>query len=310
MKKLIVLIFSLALITSCQNEPLDGDFAGVDIPTNPGNPGGETGSSDLTLSSYQFNLDTTTPIFGDFTVDTDFVMNTNNKVATLDINSIFFGASIVGYGTITRDGSGNITTLKSFEGTSQVNQTNIIYNGSNISTIEYDDFEDDTEDYSYSFVTNGNIISRTASQNNITTEYTFNNANQLTKKESFENGIVIQTEVLTYNTAGNCTTVVTTGNFNDNNTTYGFDTFTNPLKASFSDQFLFSILEDDYSSEAGPTIVQFHSTNNWNSITTADGQVTFAMNYNASNRIISRIGTYDLEDDVVINQEELFNYLN
>ena len=309
MKKVFLLVFTLALFTGCQNEPLDDGFAGLDNPTGPENPGGSTNSDDLKLSSYKFNVDTTIPILGDFTLNTNFVMNTDNRVATLDVNSLLLGTAVVGSGTITRDGSGKVITFKSFEGTTQQNQTNITYNGNDISSIEYDDLEDDTEDYTYTFTTTGNVTTRTSSASSKSVEYTFNSDNQLTKKESTEAGSILQTELLTYDAAGNCTNVVTTGE-NNNTTTYGFDAFTNPLKEAFSDQFHYSIFEADYDDEAGPNIVQFFGTNNWSSITTADGQVTFAMSYNASNRIISRIGNYDLGDGVAINQEELFNYVN
>jgi len=304
---------SLSILTGCENESIDSDFTGLDNPSNPTDPSDPTdpgsNESDLTMSSYQYNIDTATPLFGNIIVNTDFIMNTNNTVENLDINSILFGATIVGNGTITRDTSGKITAFKSFEGNTQANQTDITYNGNTISSISYDDFEDDNEDYTYSFTTSGNIIVRTSSVSNVSVEYTFNTQNQLVKKESTENGVTLQTEILTYDAIGNCTTVDTTGE-NPNNTTYGFDAFTNPLKTTFSDQFYYSILEADYDAEAGPNIVQFYSTNNWNSITTAQGQVTFSMTYNTANRISSRTGAYDLGDGVVINQQETYNYVN
>ena len=318
MKKVILLLLSISLFTACENEPIDSALFGTENPTGGGQTGGGgtgggTGgggseSNDLTLSSYSFNTETEAPIIGNTIVDTDFVMG-NNKVVTLNINSVFFGTNVTGSGTLERDGSGRLSALKAFQSGMQVSETTISYTGNDISTIVYDDFEDDTEDYTYTFTTNGNVISRTSSVSDITVEYTFNGSNQLTKKESMDSGSILQTELLTYDANGNCTNVNTTGE-NENATTYGFDSFTTPLKEAFSDQFLFNILEASYSTEAGSSIVQFFSTNNWNSITTSEGTLDFNMQYNSANRIESRIGSYILEEGVTIDQEELYNYVN
>ena len=316
MKKVLVILVSLTLFTACENEPLEGDFAGVDNPNNGGgnngggnNGGGNGNSNDLTLSTYSFDVNTTVPLFGQVVVNTDFAFNSDNKVTSLDTESILFGASISGNGTLTRDSSGNIITIKSFDVTTQQNQTDITYSGSMITQIVYDDFLDDSEDYTYTYSTTGSEITRTVLNSDISTVYTFDASNRITKKESFDNGTSLQIENLTYDANGNCTTVITTGE-NPNNTTYGFDSFTNPLKDGFSDQYWLTLLNDDYDAEAGPIVVQFHSTNNWSSITTAQGTVSFLMQYNAVNRINSRNGNYDLGDGVTVTQSETFNYTN
>ncbi|MEL0645333.1 hypothetical protein V6251_13145 [Olleya sp. Ti.3.14] len=307
MKKIIILLVTLGFITSCQNEPLEG-FAADDTITGDPDPTEGTGSDDLQLSSYTWDVDTEVPFLGPITINTDFTFNDNNKVSDLDVETVAFGFPIVASGTLTRDASGKIITVKNFEGSTQINQTNISYSSDNISQIAYDDFEDDTEDYTYNFTTSGNTITKTQAGNPVETQYKKDASGRLIEKISFEDGFSIQQEILTYNANGNCISVISSGE-NDNNTTYGYDNFTNPLKAGFSDQYWLSILDDDYTEEAGPIIVQFHSTNNWNSVTAEGNTVTFMMTYNTSNRITSRTGVFSL-DGISLVQEENFNYTN
>ncbi|WP_397364848.1 hypothetical protein [Olleya sp. R77988] len=311
MKKLFLIVLSLSLFTACENEPLEGEFLGVDGGTGTGGTGGTGGgssSNDLQLSSYTFDVDTEIPFLGPITINTDFTFNTDNKVSDLDVDTVFFGQTIAATGTIQRDSNGKIISSKNFEGTTQINQTNISYSGDNITEIMFDDFQDDAEDYTYTFTTSGNEITKTEAGNPTTTVYTTDTSGRLIQKESFEAGLSIQLENLTYDANGNCTTVISSGE-NDNNTTYGFDSFTNPLKDGFSDQYWLTILDDDYDAEAGPAIVQFHSTNNWNSVTADGSTVTFMITYNASDRITTRNGTFSL-DGVDLVQEETFNYVN
>ncbi|RAJ15177.1 hypothetical protein [Olleya aquimaris] len=310
MKKLLIAVLSLSVFTACENEPLEGFFPGTDGITNPGdgNPGGD-GTNPLQLDNYTFDVDTEIPFLGPITINTDFIFNANNKVSSLDVETIAFGIPIMATGTITRDGNGKIIGAKNFEGTTQINQTDVFYSsGNTISQIVYDDFEDDAEDYVYDFTSSGNTITKTEAGNPISTVYTTDASGRLIKKESFEAGASIQVENLTYDANGNCVTVVSSGQ-NNNNTTYGFDGLTNPLKDGFSDQYWLTILDDDYDSEAGPAIVQFHSTNNWSSVSADGSTVTFMMTYDADNRIVSRNGTFSL-DGVDLVQEETFNYVN
>lgn len=310
MKKIIALVFTLALITGCENEPLDTGFTEIDNTTDPTDPGEGTDSSDLTLSTYIYDVTTTLPIFGETILNTDFTMNTDNKVATQDTEVVVFGATILANATITRDASGNITTIKNFADGAQSNQTDITYSGSNISAIVFDDFEDDTEDYSYTYTTSGTEISRTQVGSTETVTYTFNSNNKLIKKEYFDGGSSQQIETLTYDVVGNCTQSEITGGFDNGITTYGFDNKTNPLKIAFSDQYLFGVLDDDADAQAASNIVLFNSANNWNSITTSDGTSAFTIEYNAANRITNRDGSFDLGDGVTVTQSEVFNYVN
>lgn len=308
MKNLLVLLVSLSLFTACQNEPLEGFTFEPNSGTDPGTDPG-TESSDLQLSSYTFDLDTEVPFLGPIIINSDFIFNTNNKVSTLNVETVAFGFPIVANGTLTRDSSGKITMVKNFEGTTQINQTDISYSSNNnISQIIFDDFLDDTEDYTYNFTTSGNTITKTEAGNPIETQYKSDASGRLIEKSSYENGISIQQEFLTYDANGNCTSVISSGE-NDNNTTYGYDNFTNPLKEGFSDQYWLTILDDEYDAEAGPALVQFHSTNNWNSVSADGSTVTFMMSYNSANRITSRNGTFSL-DGINLVQEETFNYAN
>ena len=308
MKKIIILLVTLSFLTSCQNEPLEG-FTFDDTTTGEPDPTDGSDSNDLQLSNYTWDVDTEVPFLGPITINTDFTFNTNNKVSDLDVETVAFGFPIVANGTLTRDASGNIITVKNFEGSTQINQTNISYStDNNVTQIAYDDFEDDTEDYTYNFTTSGNVTTKTQAGNPVETQYKTDASGRLIEKISFEDGISIQQEFLTYDDNGNCISVLSSGE-NNNSTTYGYDNFINPLKNGFSDQYWLAILDDDYTEEAGPTIVQFHSTNNWNSVTADGNTVTFMMTYNTANRITSRTGVFSL-DGISLVQEETFNYTN
>lgn len=309
MKKLAILLVSLSLFTGCNNEPLEGDFSGITgTGTGTGTGGAGTGSTDLSLASYSFDLNSTVPFLGEFIVNTDFIINTNNNISSIDLESVLFGTTFTALGTVTRNNSGQVITIKNFDGSNQTNQTNITYTANVISQIEFDDFLDDTEDYVYNFTNGANSITRTTVGSADTVVYTTDGIGRLLIKESFTAGTSVQIETLSYNGNGNCTAVTIT-NSTSETTNYGFDTFTNPLATTFSDQYWLSILDDDAEESAGALVVQFYSTNNWNSITTSSEQVNFIMQYDSADRITSRDATYDLDGSQLV-QSESFNYAN
>ena len=92
MKKLLIAVLSLSVFTACENEPLEGFFPGTDGITNPGdgNPGGDE-TNPLQLDNYTFDVDTEIPFLGPITINTDFIFNANNKVSSLDVETIAFG---------------------------------------------------------------------------------------------------------------------------------------------------------------------------------------------------------------------------
>ncbi|MBL7559222.1 hypothetical protein JAO71_05330 [Olleya sp. YSTF-M6] len=298
MKKTLLILLTVTLITSCNNETLEG----FELADN-------TTSNNVQLTNYTFDVDTEIIFFGPVNINTDFSFNTNNKVSTLDVETIFSNVPFYTSGIINRDSSGKILNAQSFEGDTPISQTSITYStGSNISQINFNDLTDDTEDYTYNFTISGNSITKTQDGNPVTTVYTTDNLGRLITKESFEDGESIQIENLVYDTNGNCISVITSGELN-NNTIYGYDTFTNPLKDGFSDQYWLTILDDDYEAEAGPAIVQFHSTNNWINVSSEATTVNFTMTYDTENRILSRSGTFTNEG-IEATHNENFNYVN
>jgi hypothetical protein len=306
MKKLVLILVSLSLFIACDNEPLDSDISG----TNTNGNGQNTNTDVLALSAYSFDVNATLPLFGSTIVNSDFSFNSNNFVNTTGIETSFFGITINETVTISRNSSEQVTGFNSVDNTGTVTNTTLVtYSGNQISQIVYDYYADDEDDYTYNFAYSGNTITRTELGSNISSVFTFDENSRVIKKESFDATLSILVEILTYDSNNNCASSTLTGEENTMST-YGYDANENPLKAAFSDQYLLSFLNDDYSDEMGSSIAQFHSTNNWNTITTPEGTVNFTLQYDATNRITNRNGTYDLGDGVVIQQSETFQFVN
>lgn len=305
MKKIFLLVLSVIAFTSCDTEPLDGSLLNTGNGNGNGNPSGEP----LALSAYSFDVNSTVPFFGDIIVNSDFSFNSNNHVSSSIVESTFFGQSSTENVTFTRDNSNRITGYRSMSSGVLTNETTMTYTGNNISQIVYDYVGDDEDDYTYNFTYSANKIIRTEVGSTISTVFTLSSNNELVKKESFDGTTSIKTEVLDYDGLGNCISSVITGE-GATSSTFIFDTFDSPLKDAFSDQFMLSFLNDDYSDEVGSSMAQFSSPNNWIAITTPEGTVNFTVEYDADNRITSRNGNYDLGDGVVVQQAETFSFVN
>lgn len=307
MKKILFLLSFAVAFTSCNNEPLDPDFSlEVEDPTIPTDPGTE--SDDLTLATYSYNVAAQVPIFGTINTDSDFSF-TNGKASAITTETTFSGVTSITQTTITTNASGNVTALQSYEGSTLTNETIISYDGQNISQIVYNFIEDDTDDYTYTFAYNGNIVTRTDADNGLTTAFEFDGNTNLIRKETFDNASSIQKEILTYASNSNCSTSVMTGE-TDTNSSYSYDMLINPLKQGFSNQYMLSYLNDDYDSQAGNTAAQFHSLNNWIATTTPEGSFDFTVNYIATDRISTKNSFFDLGDGATVTQSEVFNYVN
>jgi hypothetical protein len=190
---------------------------------------------------------------------------------------------------------------------SVTNRTTFTYTGDNITQIAFEDFEDPSENYTYTFTYTGNTVLRTNVAAAETMLYTFNSNSQLISMESFSGTTSTQLEVLTYDTNGNCVNSTLSGDTNVSNS-FLYDNFTNPLKPVFNDQFLLAIFDNDNNSEIGTYLATFFSTNNWITLDSSDGVVDLNPMYNANNDITSRNGNIDLGDGVVIQQTEAFQY--
>jgi len=309
MKKLLLIVLTLGLFTSCDNEPLDRAILNSTDNGN-GDGGGDNNSDEpLALDAYSLDLNSTVPIFGNIIVNTDFSFNSNNKVSSSAVASTFFGQTATENVVFTRDNSNRITGYTSTSLGMTTNTAVVTYEGNNISQIVYDYVEDDEDDYTYNFTYAGNTITRTQVGSSISTVFTLNGNNKLIKKESFDGTTSIKTEVLDYDGLGNCIASIITGE-DATTTSFAFDTNDSPLKDAFSDQYMLSFLNDDYSDDVGSSMAQFDSPNNWIGITTPEGSVSFTVQYDADDRITSRNGSYDLGDGVLIQLSETFQFVN
>ncbi len=303
MKRLILILLSITLFTSCDNEPLDNTVL------NTGNGGGNTSDDPLALNAYSLDLDSELPFVGNLVLNTDFSFNSNNQVSNSIVASTFFGQTTTENVTFTRDNSNRITGYRSMSSGVLTNETTVTYSGNNISSIVYNYVGDDEDDYTYNFTYSGNNITRIEVGSTISTVFTLNGNNQLIRKESFDGTTSIKTEVLDYDGLGNCIASIITGE-DATSSTFLFDTNDNPLKPAFRDQFQLSFLNDDYSDEVGSSMAQFASPNNWKGVTTPEGTVNFTLAYDTEDRIISRNGNYDFGDGVLIQQDEMFSFIN
>ncbi|WP_299111381.1 hypothetical protein [uncultured Winogradskyella sp.] len=308
MKKLLLILLTLSLVTACDNEPLDPDLTGQ----NPGggNGGGNnTSDAPLALSAYTFDTSTSVPFFGEIIVDIDYSFNSDNLISGAITESPVFGQDITTNSEFLRDSNNNIIQSNTYYLGALSDVTTITYNASNqVTQITYNDIESDDEDYEYNYTYDGNVVTKTEVGSDIITIYTFNNNNQLIRKESFQNDISIQLEELTYDTMGNVISSVMSGEINTTST-YSYDTFENPLVEPFQARDYYSSIGDEYDDQAANSIAQFGSTNNWVGITSDVAEFNFTVTYDDSDRILTRSGSFG-DDDIQISQSEIFTYVN
>jgi hypothetical protein len=311
MKKLFLILLTLSLITACENEPLDPDLTGQTGGDDGGDDGSESG--DLALSMYELDTDVSFSFFG---IPIRSITNSDINISNDKIISSTVLLSIEGappqteMQSFTRNGSGQI--ISNISVNSQGITTNeyiISYTAGAVSQIIYDYFEDDFDDYTYNFTYDGNTITRTQVGSSITTVFTLDGFDRIIKKESFDGTFLIQSETITYTSTGNISSSIGTGEL-DSNYIYDFDNNTNPLQVVYNDNYILNFLIDDYSDEIGPLIAQFHSTNNWNGATFNGDTFTFNLEYNTVGRIASRDIVYDFGDELMVEINERFNYVN
>ncbi|MBT8376903.1 MAG: hypothetical protein KJO22_08555 [Bacteroidia bacterium] len=304
MKKILITVLPLLVFLSCDNEPIDAGLLNLEDPDTE-NPN----TDEFAMTTYRFDTTTTVPIFGEIIVNADFDISNNNVVTSVDTESQFFGESLFSNSILFRNGSGQITSVNTLENNIAQNELSLAYVGPNISMINYDDLQDDSEDYSYTFSYSGNEVTRTSSNSTVSVTYLFNNNNRLIEKRATQGGSVLLEETLTYDGNGNCIQSTLTGE-TSGQYTYSYDSFTNPLKAVFNDQYLFSLFNADYDDEAAPVVAQFHSANNWISISSGGITTNFEITTDSQNRILTRSGNYNLGDGVSVSQDETFTYAN
>ncbi|WP_034061437.1 hypothetical protein [Lacinutrix jangbogonensis] len=321
MKKALLILFTIALFTGCENEPIDSSLTVITNPSNPTNPTNPTNpgseSSDLTLSLYELDTDISFSLFGTpiQTVTNSDINITNNVITSSNIELSVQGSTpVLENQTITRNGSGQVisdvsTTLSG----AVTNEYFITYTSGNITEITYNyyDQEDPSfdENYTYNFTYSGNTITRTKVGSSIETLFSLNTSNKLVKKESFDNSVSILAEELTYNSDGNISNSITTGE-SEGEQSYNYDALENPLKTVYDEHYLLNFLSDEYEDEIGSVIAHFHASKNWTGVTINGDTFNFTLNYNTVNRISSRDIAYNFEGALSFIINERFNYVN
>ena len=309
MKKILFILLSLTLITSCDNEPIDPELTGETGGNNGGGNNGNTSEEFLALSSYSYNTNTNVPFFGEIVVDIDYTFNSDNLLDGFITDSPVFGQEIITNTTVTRDANNNITETNTYYQGSLSDVTTITYNGSGqITQIAYNDIESDDEDYEFNYTYSGSEITKTEVGSDIVTVYTFNGNGRLVKKESFINDSSIQLEILNYDSNGNVVSSVMSGEINTTSS-YIYDSNDNPLLEPFQARDQYSIIGDYYDDQAGNSIAHFGGSNNWTGVISDSSEYNFTITYDSDNRILTRNGSFG-DAEVQISQDEIFTYVN
>jgi hypothetical protein len=324
-KTLSYLLFSLLLVCiSCDNEPYDGEII-IEQPAT-GNPTPDpepdpdpvdpnpVPSASTQLADYDY-IKTFSSAGDDTTFSTDFTINLNNQFISQNTMFTFLGITVNGVSTVIRDEFSRVTQVRTFVDDVLINRTTISYNLDKITDISYEDLEDASENFIFSYTHTNNAITRVKEGANRSTKFTFDTTtNKLVVRETMENGTIVKTENISYDSNGNITSIVITGQ--DANTyTYAHDNNTNPLLNSLNDLYLFSILNDEYDDQYEHWQAMIYSPNNVTSVTTQQGSSNLDIQYDASNRIITRNGTIftsvpTVSSDVTITIDETFEYIN
>ncbi|EDP97469.1 hypothetical protein U8527_03910 [Kordia algicida OT-1] len=328
MKKTIIITTTILAfcLFSCDNEPYEGEIiieTSSGNPTDPINPNPDpvdpnptdpTGGS-LQLSDYDYMKSFSSTTGDETSFTADFVINLNNQFTAQNTTLTIFGITVNGVGNIIRDENSRVREVRTTVDGVLVNRTSVSYTLDKISTIMYEDLEDASENFTFSYIHANNVVTRTKEGTNFSTRFTFDpSTSKLMLRETMENGMTIKTETISYDSNGNLTSSVITGQ--DANTfTYTYDNNTNPLRNSLNDLYAFSILNDEYDDQYEHWQAMIYSNNNVTNVSTTQGNSNLNVEYDAGNRIINRNGTIfsslpNIADDTTITINETFQYIN
>lgn len=314
MKRLAFILLSIVLFTACDNESIDPAIDLENPTPNPDpNPGEGSESDDLALLLYELDTEINISFFGiplQTITNSDLNVEDDKLVSGTNALSVEGSPFVVETQVITRNQNGQVINDKSVNMSNvTTNEYVITYSNGNIESITYDYFEDDIDDYFYTFTYNGNSIIRTDEGTTITTVFTLDSTGRVIQKETFDDGFSIQNEVVSYGPTGNIESSQISGELNQN-VTYSFDDNINPLKVVYSDNYLLNFVGDVYEDEIGAPIAQFHSTNNWNGASYDGESFTFNLSYNSVGRIETRDIIINLGVEFSTEINERFTYMN
>ncbi|WP_298416665.1 hypothetical protein [uncultured Kordia sp.] len=321
----IVLAF---LCFSCNNEPVDFEIVVEEIPTNgtptdpdpgnptdpdPGTPTDPNPGNSNQLSNYTY-VKEFTAAGNDTSFDTDFNINNQNQFTSQDTSLTLFGTTINANAAVIRDQNTKVIGVITRVDGTIINRASVTYNVGKIADITYEDLQDATEDFVFTFTHLNNEVTRTKEGTIYSTKFTFSNNNRLIKRETMESGVIVKTENITYDSNGNLIMSEITGQ-NPNTYTYTHDNTVNPLSLTMNDLYGFLIFYDEYDDQYEHWQAMVYSNNNVTAVTTTQGPSNLDVQYDASNRIISRSGTLfsslpNISNDVTITISENFQYIN
>ncbi|WP_046756561.1 hypothetical protein [Kordia jejudonensis] len=328
MKKTFVLttIVLAFLCFSCDNEPVDFEIIVEEVPAvvnptepdpvdpmNPDpNPPTDPGG-DIQLSNYNYGK-VFTSNGSDTSFTTDFTINSQNQFLSQNTSLTFLGITVDANAAIIRDQNTRVIGAITRIGGVITNRASVTYNVGKIATIVYEDLEDATENFTFTFSHFVNEVTRVKEGTIYSTKFTFDDDNRLIKRETMESGVVVKTENITYDSNGNLVSAAITGQ-DPNTFTYTHDTNQNPLSLTMNDLYKFLIFYDEYDDQYEHWQAMVYSNNNVTGVTTMQGASNLDVQYDAGNRIISRSGTLysslpNISNDVIITIDETFQYIN
>ncbi len=330
MKKVLILttVAITFLCFSCDNEPVEFEIITEEVPTNgnptnpdpgnptdpdPGNPTDPNTGDSNQLANYSY-LKNFTANGNDTSFNTDFNINSHNQFTSQDTSLMLFGTTINANAAVIRDQNTKVIGVITRVDGTIINRASVTYNAGKIGDIIYEDLQDASENYTFSFTHFNNEVTRTKDGTIHSTKFTFNDDNRLVKRETMESGVVVRTENITYSN-GNLVMSEITGQ-NPNTFTYTHDTNVNPLSLTMNDLYSFLIFYDEYDDQYEHWQAMVYSANNVVTVSTSQGGPSnLTIEYDNNSRIISRSGTLfsslpNISNDVTITISENFQYIN
>ncbi|AXG68250.1 hypothetical protein KORDIASMS9_00443 [Kordia sp. SMS9] len=317
------LLTLLLVCFSCDNEPYDGEIfieqpvtvdPTPDPEPDPVDPDPIPGAS-LQLNDYDYIKTFSSDTGDDLTFTADFTINANNQFLSQQTSISFLGSTTNAVSNVIRDENSRVTQVRTTVDGVLVNRTIVTYNLDKITEITFEDLQDASGDFTFTFTHLNNEITRVREFTAFSTKFTFDEtSSKLIKRETMENGTIVKTENISYDANGNLSTVVITGQ--DANTyNYVYDNNTNPLLISLNDLYLYAILNDEYDDQYEHWQAMMYSPNNVASVTTQQGSSNLDIQYDANDRILTRNGTIftsvpTVSSDAVITIDETFQYIN